>query len=157
MNMQEKVRGWIGKDSPLVADNIIPPVAMLPPKAEPMTDDNKLLAAVAAVREPDRIEIERLRLELGLALKDLHAERCKSGLLELDLAQHVNTIASLQTELNDKSGFLNTLKDINDKTTAAFARLDIKGAAKKVRTPRPKKKADRETADKPAQSPPHTI
>ena len=144
MNMQAKVLGWIGRDSGMVEENIVPPVARMP---RPMTDDERLLAAVAAVREADRVEVERLRLELGEALKDLHAEKCKSGLLELDLAQHVNTIATLQTELNDKNGFLNTLKDINDKTTAAFARLDIKGAAKKVRTPRPKKKADRESAD----------
>ncbi len=146
MNMQAKVLGWIGRDSGMVEENIIPPVAALP---RPKTDDDKLVAAIAAVREADRVEVERLRLELGEALKDLHAEKCKSGLLELDLAQHVNTIATLQTELNDKNGFLNTLKDINDKTTAAFARLDIKGAAKKVRTPRPKKNSvprDRQTA-----------
>lgn len=149
MNMQEKVLGWIGKDSPLVADNIIPPVAMMPeakPEAKPMTDEDKrLLAAIVAARAPDRAEIERLTLELGHALKDLMNERIKSGLLELDIAQMANDKQTLQTELNEKNGFLNTVKDINDKTTAAFARLDIKGAAKKARTPRPKKKTERES------------
>ncbi len=164
MNMQEKVLGWIGRDSPLVADNIIPPVAMMP-EAKPITDEDKRLAVIAQAhihveqlrqeREADRAEIERLQAELAEVFKALQAEKRKSGLLELDIAQHVNTIATLQTDLNDKGGFLNTLKDINDKTTAAFARLDIKGAAKKVRTPRPKKKSvpgNRESADQTAKA-----
>ncbi len=161
MNMQEKVLGWIGKESPLVADNIIPPVAKMR-EPNPPTDEDKRLAVIAQAhihveqlrqeREAKDGQIEQLQAEIGRLEHHLQSEFRKSSLLELDIAQLANDKQTLQTELNDKTGFLNTLKDINDKTTAAFARLDIKGAAKKVRTPRPKKKADRESTDQTAKA-----
>ncbi len=159
-SMQAKVRNWIGKDD---ADEPMPPppVASMP-EAKPPTDEDRRLAVIAQAhihveqlrqeREAKDQTIEQLQAEVGRLAHALQGEQRKSGLLELDIAQHVNTIATLQTELNDKTGFLNTLRDINAKEAAAFARLDIKGAAKKDRTPRPKKKAERESATAPAQT-----
>ena len=56
-----KVPQWISTtrgNNDMPDDAIVPPpIAVIP---RPATNDDKLLAAVAAVRETDRIEMERL-------------------------------------------------------------------------------------------------
>ena len=83
MNMQEKVLGWIGRESGMVEDNIVPPVAMLP-EAKPMTDEDKRLAVIAQAhihveqlrqeREAYRAEIERLQAEAAELRAELKKE-----------------------------------------------------------------------------------
>ncbi len=155
--MQAKVLGWIGRDSPLVADNIIPPVATLP-DPKPPTDEDQKLAVIAEAhvfveqlrqeRATDRQIIEQLRLELGETFVALQAEQRKSGLLELDIVQMANDKQTLQTDLLEKDRCLSLLRQVLDK-------FGTKAPPKKVRTPRPKKKSvsgNRESTDQTAKA-----
>lgn len=149
MNMQAKVLGWIGRDSGMVEDNIIPPVATLPER-KPPTDEDKRLAVIAQAhihveqlrqeREADRAAIEQLQAEVGRLAHQLNGEQRKGGLLELDIAQLANDKQTLQTDLLEKDRCLSLLRQVLDK-------FGTKAPPKKERKPRPKKKADRESAD----------
>jgi hypothetical protein len=101
--------------------------------------------------------IERLEAEKAELTSQLQSERRKSGLLELDIAERDNTIQTLQSDVLERRRLLDMLKDINDKTSAAFARLGVTGEPKKERKPNAKtpkagkkESADREEASQPA-------
>ena len=111
-----------------------------------MTEDERRLKVIADAhnyveqieheRAADARKIERLEGEKAELETKLKQEERKSGLLELDVAQHVNTIATLQSEVIEHKRLLDLLRDINAKSTAAFARLNF--GTKKERKPEPK-------------------
>lgn len=82
---------------------------------------------------------------------DLKAEQRKSGLLELDIAQHVNTIATLQSEIlalkereEKYRQFLSVKKQINEKERLTYEQFEIDDPPKKERKPANAKKAKAE-------------
>ena len=148
--LREMIPNWFRQGETDMADDEIPPpppVAMLPAPQREMTEDERRLKVIADAhnyveqikheRAADARKIERLEGEKAELETKLKQEERKSGLLELDVAQHVNTIATLQSEVIEHKRLLDLLRDINAKSTAAFARLDIKGT-KKERKPRAK-------------------
>ncbi len=147
-SMQEKVLGWIGKEHPLVEDNIIPPVATMP-DPKPPTDEDQKLAVIAEAhvfvdqlrqeRAADRGQIEDLQAEVGNLAHALQGERRKSGLLELDLAEAHNNVQTLQSQIEEYRHFMNVWRDMHDKTRSVFDRFGIKGKPKVERKAKPKK------------------
>lgn len=132
-----------------------PPIAMLPAPAP--DEELTIMQRAAALHAQMKRNIETAQVELAESVLGRQGDQEKIRFLEqenselrLEIATQQNTIATLQTELLDKNGFLNTLKDINDKTSAAFDRLGVKGAAKKERKPKAKK--ERQAPTEPAQA-----
>jgi hypothetical protein len=138
-----------------------PPVAIIP-MPEPTEEERRLkviadahvfVAQLGHEREGYRKQIEQLESEQVDLQHRLQGEIRRGGLFEVELAAALNTIATLQSELIEKNNFLNTVKDINDKTSAAFARLNIKGTKKERKPrvkngkPKPKGKEERKAPD----------
>jgi hypothetical protein len=94
-SMQEKVLGWIGKDSPLVADNIVPPVAMMP-EAKPMTDEDKRLATIATAH----VYVEQLRQERDTDRAEIEALKTSSRMHCLAQSRCASRACSNSTSLN---------------------------------------------------------
>lgn len=133
-----------------MSDDVIvpPPIARLPDP--PQTDEEKRLATIATAhvyveqlrqeRATDRAEIEQLRSDMAALKQQLQSEQRKSGLLELDIVQQANNLQTLQTDLLEKDRCLSLLRQVLDK-------FGTKAPPKPERKPRPKKKADRESAN----------
>lgn len=147
--LKEFVPNWFRQGDHEMADNDIPPpppqIAVIP-KREPTEEEQRLkviadahtyVEQIKQERLADRKTIEQLQAEVGNLAHALQGERRKSGLLELDVAERDNNIATLQSELTEDRRLLDLLKDINDKASAAFNSLNIEGT-KKERKPRAK-------------------
>ncbi len=160
--LRELMPNWFRQGESDMADHDIPPLPQtaIVPMPEPTEEERRLkviadahvfVAQLGHEREGYRKTIEQLESEKVDLQHRLQGEIRKSGLLELDVAQHVNTIATLQSEVIEHKRLLDLLRDINAKSTAAFDRLNITGT-KKERKPRtkngkPKKvPGDRKTA-----------
>ncbi len=159
MTLEALVPRWFRKGEgewPMPDDVIVPPPIAMIPRA-PETDEEKRLAAIAQAH----VYVEQMRHERAATLAeneqlraDLRSEKQKSGLLELDIAERDNTIATLQSEvlaLKEREEkyrqFLSVKKQINEKERQTYIQFEIGDPPKKERTPRPKKKAERESAD----------
>ncbi len=164
MNVEALIPRWLRKDEgewPMPDDVIVPPPIAMIPRA-PETDEEKRLAAIAQAH----VYVEQMRHERAATLAeneqlraDLRSEKQKSGLLELDVAERDNTIATLQSEvlalkaeLEKYRTFFSVQKEINEKERQTYERFGIEAPPKKERTPRPKKKADRESTTETAKA-----
>ena len=113
------------------------------------------VAQLAQERERSDQRIAFLEAEKTELEHKLTCEKRRGDLLELELAEAHNTNATHQTDIAERERLLNLLKDINDKTSAAFNRLGLEGTKKerkpRVKNGKPKKgKADNgQSADKP--------
>jgi hypothetical protein len=111
------------------------------PKYNPTDEANVVVQAHQFVEQwklkdaAQQKTIERLESEKAELESRLKSEQRKSGLLELDIAERDNTIQTLQSDVLERRRLLGMLKDINDKTSAAFARLGVTGEPKKERNP----------------------
>lgn len=159
MNVEALIPRWLRKDEgewPMPDDVIVPPPIAMIPRA-PETDEEKRLAAIAQAH----VYVEQMRHERAATLAeneqlraDLRSEKQKSGLLELDVAERDNTIATLQSdniakkaEIDRYRNFLAVQKQINEKERQTYERFELGDPPKKEHKPRPKKKAERESAD----------
>lgn len=158
MNVEALIPRWLRKDEEewSMSDEVIvpPPIAMIP--RAPETDEEKRLAAIAQAH----VYVEQMRHERAATLAeneqlraDLRSEKQKSGLLELDVAERDNTIATLQSdniakkaEIDRYRNFLAVQKQINEKERQTYERFELPDLPKPERKPRPKKNPDRESA-----------
>ncbi len=144
-----KVPSWIKaarKDDNDVLDDMPPPppVAMLP---EPIHDEElTIMQRAAALHAQMKRNIETAQVELAESVLGRQGDQEKirflekeNGELRLDIATMQNTIATLQSQVEEYRRFMDVWKDMNDKTRQVFDRFDIKGKPKKERKPRPKK------------------
>ncbi len=136
-------------------DYTVPPIATLPPAVPEFNaaDEDKMIFGRAAVMleqlKRDRAEAlvreQNLQAELAEAVLARAGDQKKINLLELDIAQMANDKQTLQTDLLEKDRCLSLLRQVLDK-------FGTKAPPKKERKPRPKKKADRESAAEASQT-----
>ncbi len=141
-------------------DYTVPPIATLPPANHSAEDEDAMLVQrAAALHAQLKRSIETAQVELAESVLGRQGDQQKIGYLEkenaqlrLDIAQQANDIQTLQAQIEEYRRFMNVWKDMNDKTRQVFDRFGVKGTPKKERKPRPKKKADRESATETAKA-----
>ncbi len=133
----------------------------LPFHIAPRDDDQAAAVVAQAHSYIEQWKIERVaqQKENEQLKSDLKAEKLKSELLDLDIAQHLNTIATLQSEiiaLKEREGkyrqFLSVKKQINEKERLTYEQFQIDDPPKPERKAKPKKKADRESTTETSQA-----
>ena len=110
-------------------------------------DQDKMIFGRAAVMlEQIKRERETAQVELAEAVLARQADMNKIDFLEkenaqlrLDIAQKLNDIQTLQSQIAEYRRFMDVWKDMNDKTRQVFDRFGVKGSPKKERKPRPRK------------------
>jgi hypothetical protein len=144
----------------------VPPIAMIEKKPLPFhiapvdepSNHDQAAAVVAQAHayieqwKTERVAQQKLIDELQAELK---SEQRKSGLLELDIAQHVNNIATLQSQVialqqreEKYRQFLSVKKQINEKERQTYIQFEIDDPPKKERKPNAKTtKAERKAPD----------
>ncbi len=127
----------------------------LPFHIAPRDDDQAAAVVAQAHSYIEQWKIERIaqQKENEQLKSDLKAEQRKTGLLELDIAERDNNIATLQSQIialqereEKYRQFLSVKKQINEKERLTYEQFQIDDPPKPERKPKPKKKADRESA-----------
>ncbi len=124
-------------------DYTVPPIATLPPAVPEFSthdEESMLVQRAAALHAQLKRSIETAQVELAEAVLGRTGDQKKIALLELDIAQLLNDKQTLQTDLLEKDRCLSLLRQVLDK-------FGTKAPPKKERSPKPKKKADRESTD----------
>lgn len=119
----------------------------LPFHIAPRDDDQAAAVVAQAHSYIEQWKIERIaqQKENEQLKSDIKAEKLKSELLDLDIAQHLNTIATLQSEvlsLKEREEryrtFLSVKKQINEKERLTYEQFQIDDPPKKERKPNAK-------------------
>ncbi len=143
-----KVPRWIAarrENDDMDDDYTVPPVATLPstnhvPEFSTHDEESMLVQRAAALHAQLKRSIETAQVELAESVLGRSGDQKKIALLELDIAQLLNDKQTLQTDLLEKDRCLSLLRQVLDK-------FGTKAPPKPERKPRPKKKANRESAD----------
>ncbi len=153
-----KVPQWIKarrEDDEMEDNYTVPPVAALPPASHSAEDEDAMLVQrAAALHAQLKRSIETAQVELAESVLGRQGDQQKIGYLEkenaelrLVIAEKENTIATLQSEIGERRQFASMMHEINVKTALVLSRFGTHPLPKKERKPRPKKKAERQSAD----------
>ncbi len=137
----------------------MPPIAALPtatpvPEFSTHDEESMLVQRAAALHAQLKRNIETAQVELAESVLGRQGDQQKIGYLEkenaelrLVIAEKENTIATLQSEIGERRHFASMIQEINVKTALVLSRFGTHPLPKPERKPRPKKKADRQSAD----------